>query len=176
MKSIMPRKSRFSMAEGIATPSVADAAQVTSVATACDPGMRGMPSACCLNSLSIRFPRPPLSPLSPRCRAEASNPGVDTQRAISAWSTHPAPRQGACSMPVGRTSPSWRGVAESDHQLGVANSRGFFDSDLRWNALLECFHMADDADHFAAGVQRIECGQRHFQRVAVQRAKAFVEE
>jgi hypothetical protein len=36
--------------------------------------------------------------------------------------------------------------------------------------------VADDADHLAAGVQRVQGGQRHFQRVAVQRAKAFVQE
>ena len=36
--------------------------------------------------------------------------------------------------------------------------------------------MADDANHLAAGVQCVQRTQRHFERVAIERAKAFVEE
>ena len=48
--------------------------------------------------------------------------------------------------------------------------------DLHRNALFHRLNVADHADGFAGGVQRVERIQRGIQRFAVQRAESFVEE
>ena len=56
----------------------------------------------------------------------------------------------------------------------MPNAATFFYPDLRRNTLFHRLDMADDANHLATGVERIEGGQRNFQRVAIERAKTFV--
>ena len=56
------------------------------------------------------------------------------------------------------------------HQPRMPNPAAFLDLDLRGNTLFQCFQMADDADHLAAGVERVECGEGDLQGITVQRA------
>lgn len=86
------------------------------------------------------------------------------------WACFSSLGEGRCGHGVIPTPPGL------DHQPRMAYAAAFFHSNLGGDAFLQRFDVADDADHLATGVQRIQCGQRHFQRVAVQRAKAFVQE
>ena len=58
----------------------------------------------------------------------------------------------------------------------MADATAFINADLDRNAFLQALHMADHANGLAAGVERIECCERDFQRLAVECAEAFVEE
>ena len=58
----------------------------------------------------------------------------------------------------------------------MPNPAALFNANLRWDAFLHAFDVADDADHLAAGVQRVEGVQGDVQRVGVDGAEAFVEE
>ena len=58
----------------------------------------------------------------------------------------------------------------------MADATPFFNPDLRCDAFFHAFDVADNADHLAAGVERIEGIEGDFQSVAIQRAKAFIEE
>ena len=61
-------------------------------------------------------------------------------------------------------------------QLRIPNPATFFHANLRGNAFLHAFDVADDADHLAAGVEGIEGVEGDFQGVGVEGAEAFVEE
>ena len=58
----------------------------------------------------------------------------------------------------------------------MPDAAAFVYLDLCRDALFEPFDMADDADHFAAGVQRVEGVEGDVQRIAVECAEAFIEE
>ena len=58
----------------------------------------------------------------------------------------------------------------------MPNPAALFNADLRWDAFLHTFDVADDADHLAAGVQGVEGVQGDVQGVGVEGAEAFVEE
>ena len=58
----------------------------------------------------------------------------------------------------------------------MPNPAALFNANLRRDAFLHAFYVADDADHLAAGVQCVEGVERDVQRVGVEGAEAFVEE
>ena len=68
-----------------------------------------------------------------------------------------------------------RSLAPLNHHARIPDAAALFDPDLCGNALFQAFDVADDANHLAAGVQRVERIERDFQRVAVERAEAFVQ-
>ncbi len=58
----------------------------------------------------------------------------------------------------------------------MSDPAAFIYANLGGNAFFQAFYVADDTDHFAAGVERVQGAEGDFQGVAVEGAEAFVEE
>ena len=65
----------------------------------------------------------------------------------------------------------WIGSACADAKPRVADAATLVDADLRRDSFFQAVHVADDADHLAAGIECIECGKGGFQRIAIHLAR-----